>query len=225
MALPSHMHPTAAAPTAAAPLKTRQPPSLCGKPRRDTTERPPRVCIACRRLVPAPAIFLFCLYAASFRQTSRLSSRNETMPGRPPKRPAEAGDPATTDADTAAAAAAVAAGHGKVKLPRLDKGGQEDFSSVVKNRLSSYTRTGQACDRCKVSPHVLSCPLPDKRRAVKPSRTDDLNHRSERSAAMPSPKGAPTVSIRISTASSPIASPAEPNVEGTCRSSSGKRPT
>ncbi|KAF3799061.1 Protein SIP4 [Colletotrichum gloeosporioides] len=72
------------------------------------------------------------------------------MPGRPPKRPAEAGDPATTDADTAAAAAAVAAGHGKVKLPRLDKGGQEDFSSVVKNRLSSYTRTGQACDRCKV---------------------------------------------------------------------------
>ncbi|KAK2778815.1 transcription factor [Colletotrichum kahawae] len=74
------------------------------------------------------------------------------MPGRPLKRPAEAGDPATTDADTAAAAAAaaVAAGHGKVKLPRLDKGGQEDFSSVVKNRLSSYTRTGQACDRCKV---------------------------------------------------------------------------
>ncbi|KAF9872576.1 transcription factor [Colletotrichum karsti] len=69
------------------------------------------------------------------------------MPGRPPKRPAEAGDPATTDADTAAAAAVAA---GKVKLPRLDKGGQEDFSSVVKNRLSSYTRTGQACDRCKV---------------------------------------------------------------------------
>ncbi|KAF6843707.1 transcription factor [Colletotrichum musicola] len=66
------------------------------------------------------------------------------MPGRPPKRPADAGDPSTTDADNGPAA-------GKIKLPRLDKaGGQEDFSSVVKNRLSSYTRTGQACDRCKV---------------------------------------------------------------------------
>ncbi|TDZ39948.1 Transcriptional activator protein acu-15 [Colletotrichum trifolii] len=65
------------------------------------------------------------------------------MPGRPPKRPAEAGDPATTDADVSPAS-------GKLKLPRLEKGAQEDFSSVVKNRLSSYTRTGQACDRCKV---------------------------------------------------------------------------
>ncbi|KAH7313689.1 hypothetical protein B0I35DRAFT_277451 [Stachybotrys elegans] len=27
---------------------------------------------------------------------------------------------------------------------------QEDFSSVIKSRLSTYTRTGQACDRCKV---------------------------------------------------------------------------
>ena len=41
---------------------------------------------------------------------------------------------------------------GKAKLPRLDRGG-DDFSSVVKNRLQSYTRTGQACDRCKVGPH------------------------------------------------------------------------
>lgn len=44
---------------------------------------------------------------------------------------------------------------GKMKLPRLDRSGgnsnvAEDFSSVVKNRLQSYTRTGQACDRCKV---------------------------------------------------------------------------
>ena len=37
----------------------------------------------------------------------------------------------------------------KVKLPRLDRG-PEDFSSVVKSKLQSYTRTGQACDRCKV---------------------------------------------------------------------------
>lgn len=67
------------------------------------------------------------------------------MPGRPPKRPAEAGDAATPSEDVASTTPAP-----KVKLPRLDKGGQEDFSSVVKNRLSSYTRTGQACDRCKV---------------------------------------------------------------------------
>ncbi|KAL0935723.1 transcription factor [Colletotrichum truncatum] len=65
------------------------------------------------------------------------------MPGRPVKRPADAGDNGTTDGDTPPSAP-------KVKLPRLEKGGQEDFSSVVKNRLSSYTRTGQACDRCKV---------------------------------------------------------------------------
>ncbi|KAK4680571.1 hypothetical protein QC764_100900 [Podospora pseudoanserina] len=37
----------------------------------------------------------------------------------------------------------------KVKLPRLERG-PEDFSSVVKSKLQSYTRTGQACDRCKV---------------------------------------------------------------------------
>jgi hypothetical protein len=29
-------------------------------------------------------------------------------------------------------------------------GAPNDFSSVVKSKLSSYTRTGQACDRCKV---------------------------------------------------------------------------
>ncbi|KAH8681821.1 fungal-specific transcription factor domain-containing protein [Xylariales sp. PMI_506] len=40
----------------------------------------------------------------------------------------------------------------KCKLPKLDRtgGANNDFSSVVKSKLSSYTRTGQACDRCKV---------------------------------------------------------------------------
>lgn len=37
----------------------------------------------------------------------------------------------------------------KSKLPRLEKP-TEDFSSVVKSKLQTYTRTGQACDRCKV---------------------------------------------------------------------------
>ncbi|KAI1843573.1 hypothetical protein JX265_007357 [Neoarthrinium moseri] len=58
-------------------------------------------------------------------------------PGRPPKRP---GEPEVEAADGT-----------KCKLPRLDRGGTpNDFSSVVKSKLSSYTRTGQACDRCKV---------------------------------------------------------------------------
>jgi hypothetical protein len=60
------------------------------------------------------------------------------MPGRPPKRAASNGE---DDSPIQAP--------GKVKLPRLERG-PEDFSSVVKNRLQSYTRTGQACDRCKV---------------------------------------------------------------------------
>lgn len=76
-------------------------------------------------------------HAAS--QRSRASNR-AAMPGRPPnKRPAEDGDGNESPShDT------------KMKLPRLDRGNHEDFSSVVKNRLSQYTRTGQACDRCKV---------------------------------------------------------------------------
>lgn len=65
------------------------------------------------------------------------------MPGRPPKRAAGNGeDDGTIQAP------------GKVKLPRLERG-PDDFSSVVKNRLQSYTRTGQACDRCKVC-HKIS---------------------------------------------------------------------
>ncbi|KAK0732355.1 hypothetical protein B0T21DRAFT_313402 [Apiosordaria backusii] len=40
-------------------------------------------------------------------------------------------------------------GASKTKVPRIERG-PEDFSSVVKSKLQSYTRTGQACDRCKV---------------------------------------------------------------------------
>ncbi|EGO53347.1 hypothetical protein NEUTE1DRAFT_92544 [Neurospora tetrasperma FGSC 2508] len=59
-------------------------------------------------------------------------------PGGPPKRPSEAGD---TPLDNGL--------QPKMKLPRLERS-TEDFSSVVKSKLSQYTRTGQACDRCKV---------------------------------------------------------------------------
>ncbi|KAI1415034.1 fungal-specific transcription factor domain-containing protein [Hypoxylon sp. FL1857] len=60
-------------------------------------------------------------------------------PGRPPKRPGDAIDLDPSDP-------------AKCKLPRLDRDrvAPNDFSSVVKSKLQSYTRTGQACDRCKV---------------------------------------------------------------------------
>ena len=39
----------------------------------------------------------------------------------------------------------------KMKLPRNPANDvNSDFSAQVKNRLSQYSRTGQACDRCKV---------------------------------------------------------------------------
>ncbi|KAF4949043.1 hypothetical protein FGADI_9328 [Fusarium gaditjirri] len=82
--------------------------------------------------------------ATSSARSSPASSRGisprikSKMPGRPPKRAASNGE---DDGSIQAP--------GKVKLPRLERG-PDDFSSVVKNRLQSYTRTGQACDRCKV---------------------------------------------------------------------------
>jgi len=61
-------------------------------------------------------------------------------PGRPSKRIGESVDGDSSDE------------HGvKVKSQRTQKATpQNDFSSVVKSKLQSYTRTGQACDRCKV---------------------------------------------------------------------------
>ena len=59
-------------------------------------------------------------------------------PARPPKRPSDADDVPPDDVSAP-----------KLKLTRLERG-PEDFSNVVKNKLQSYTRTGQACDRCKV---------------------------------------------------------------------------
>ena len=43
----------------------------------------------------------------------------------------------------------------KVKLPRMERG-PEDFSTAVKHKLQTYTRTGQACDRCKVCVVVIT---------------------------------------------------------------------
>ncbi|KAI6313523.1 hypothetical protein MCOR23_006634 [Pyricularia oryzae] len=56
-----------------------------------------------------------------------------SAPAMPQKRPGSAESPIST----------------KVKLPKFERD-TEDFSSVVKSKLQAYTRTGQACDRCKV---------------------------------------------------------------------------
>lgn len=81
------------------------------------------------------------------------SAATEMPPGRPPKRPGEADlDIAVLDGSDAASSS-TATTTVKCKLPRIDRGdrsGRADFSSVVKSKLQSYTRTGQACDRCKV---------------------------------------------------------------------------
>lgn len=70
------------------------------------------------------------------------------MPQRLSKRPGELAEPPQDSLP----------GASKVKLPRLERG-PEDFSQVVKDKLQSYTRTGQACDRCKVRRRCCHCSL------------------------------------------------------------------
>lgn len=130
--------------------------------------------------------------SASASVSSRdISPRSKPkMPGRPVKRPAGSGDDESPGH-----------GHGpgpgsKVKLPRLERG-PDDFSSVVKNRLQSYTRTGQACDRCKVSSRPISVHCPSVH--CRPN-ADCAPNRSARFDATPSPKAAPTAPTRASSA-------------------------
>ena len=68
-------------------------------------------------------------------------------PGRPPKRTGELSEHDAPD------------GQAKCKISRLDRPAPNDFSSVVKSKLQSYTRTGQACDRCKVRFNNLALTL------------------------------------------------------------------
>ncbi|KAH6695464.1 hypothetical protein F5X68DRAFT_30465 [Plectosphaerella plurivora] len=74
----------------------------------------------------------------------------------PPKRPSQEAFPVETGEELELAI------HGaKMKLPRNPANDMNsDFSTQVKNRLSQYSRTGQACDRCKV--RKIKCDaLPD----------------------------------------------------------------
>lgn len=79
---------------------------------------------------------------------ARPRAQNLGMSGRPSaKRPVERGE--SSGEDSPAQSAAGSQSGAKPKVARVERP-TEDFSSVVKNRLQSYTRTGQACDRCKV---------------------------------------------------------------------------
>ncbi|RYP77196.1 hypothetical protein DL771_001245 [Monosporascus sp. 5C6A] len=76
--------------------------------------------------------------AATVAAQTSPSHQVAMPPGRPPKRSGDSVDVESPD------------GQLKCKIPRLDRSAPNDFSSVVKSKLQSYTRTGQACDRCKV---------------------------------------------------------------------------
>lgn len=148
--------------------------------------------------------------AVSSATTSPSSSRGISprskpkMPGRPPKRPASNGE---DDGPVQAP--------GKVKLPRLERG-PDDFSSVVKNRLQSYTRTGQACDRCKVRHGQGGFLRRDTNRAL---------YRFARSDAMLSQRDVPIAPTRTSSVMSQTASQGAPSAEDICKSWRGKRAT
>lgn len=79
---------------------------------------------------------------------ARPRAQNFSMSGRSSaKRPVERGE--SSGEDSPARSAAGSQSGARPKVARVERP-TEDFSSVVKNRLQSYTRTGQACDRCKV---------------------------------------------------------------------------
>lgn len=96
---------------------------------------------------PTPPSSTFSSSPASSRSypLRRPAFKKAAMSGRPANK--RAADGGGSDEDSSSAGAH--AGTPKVKLPRMDRGPGE-FSNVVKSRLQSYTRTGQACDRCKV---------------------------------------------------------------------------
>lgn len=108
------------------------------------------VCVVCVRAVPWSCAELPCLAIVLGGLTRTQiapggiflkTAGSSKMPnGRPPKRSGQGVVEPPLDSPS---------GSSKSKLPRLERP-PEDFSSVVKSKLQSYTRTGQACDRCKV---------------------------------------------------------------------------
>lgn len=142
-------------------------------------------------------------------------------PGRPPKRASDGSEGLESDSPSGA----------KPKQARIERG-PEDFSSVVKNKLQSYTRTGQACDRCKVGfnsvtpPFYLSMVSGSEDACVCVAEADSdlyLSHRFAKSDAMLFPKDALTALTRTSTALLPTESQGAPSVGDTCNSLNARR--
>lgn len=91
----------------------------------------------------APGLSTSCDTSPASSFASAASVKQEpsepffVMPPRPPvKRPSDDESPGQT-------------GVGRMKLQRVDRG-PDEFSGLVRDRMNSNTRTGQACDRCKV---------------------------------------------------------------------------
>ncbi|CAH0027703.1 unnamed protein product [Clonostachys rhizophaga] len=99
------------------------------------------------------------------------------------KRPAVEGDDENDRSKGPIKTATAPSASGPKKLARGDRA-QEDYSAKVKTRMSTYTRTGQACDRCKV--RKIRCDaLPDgcsscASQAIKCFVTDRVSGRTER---------------------------------------------
>lgn len=86
------------------------------------------------------------------------TSSRKMPPGRPPKRPSD-GMNSSLDHSFSS----------KPKLPRVERGSQ-DFSKAVQNKLQTYTRTGQACDRCKVREYPILYTKQEKEKNRKNTR-------------------------------------------------------
>ena len=84
-------------------------------------------------------------YHSSAPYADPLSPNNRSQPdaGRGPSSP-----PTVASAGSSTARMPPPATHQPSSAPLQPP--SDDFSAVVKNKLQSYTRTGQACDRCKV---------------------------------------------------------------------------
>jgi hypothetical protein len=111
--------------TASSMLSTRQTPFLSP------------CCLNCS-LAPAPGHH-DCLPSHADLPSSPRNTGQMARPGpRVPKRPSSTGELESGEEED---------------VPRPKRAPAEpDFSGIVRNKLHQYTRTGQACDRCKVRP-------------------------------------------------------------------------
>lgn len=74
-----------------------------------------------------------------------------------PKRPSEGDLPQATKIPKLEPGVAVS----PLTTPQQQRLPNSDFSGSVKKKLASSSRTGQACDRCKVrTPHGAATPIP-----------------------------------------------------------------